>query len=170
MAYTAWRGALEITISGFPVPVPVVFNPRTGAAKSNSGLSLLSPDGRPVFQRYVTDDEGWSGTIGQCARGKDGIKLDDQVVAQLADSERDRLVTPHSFAPLESIDLSIAQGSYAVVPDEQAAGASRQLEVLWNGLRSTGLAYITQIVLRGGSPASRSPPRPSRRPTPRRRT
>jgi non-homologous end joining protein Ku len=149
MAYTAWRGAIEITVGGFPIPVHVALQPRAGAIKGQ-GFSLMSPDGQPVQQRYVSADETWSGSIGECARGIDGVKLDDDVVKQIGESERDSSVEPESFAPLSSIDLSLSMGAYTVVPDKKIAGAEKSASIVWNGLRHGDLAYITRIVMRAG--------------------
>jgi non-homologous end joining protein Ku len=148
--YTAWRGAIEITIGGFPVPVNVALTPRTTGMKA-AGFSLMSPDGKPVKQRYITDDESWSGTIGECGRGIDGKLIAPETVKAIGESERSSLVEPDSFAPIDSIDFSLASASYAVVADTKAAGAEKQVAVIWNGLRYAKLAYITRIVMRAGS-------------------
>ena len=61
--YTAWRGALEITVQGF-ITIPVKFHNRTAPGKG-VGFSLISPTGQPVKQKYITDDDSWRGTVGE---------------------------------------------------------------------------------------------------------
>jgi non-homologous end joining protein Ku len=156
MAYTAWRGAIEVTIQGFPVPINVAFENRTREDKPE-GFALTSPDGHPVKQFYLTEDESWKGTIGDCGRaikvGKTGLHpVTKDTIEAIGNSERSTSVEPDSFAPLDSIDLALCSGSYAVVPDLKAApAAARQAEIIWNGLRYSKLAYITRLVMRAGA-------------------
>jgi non-homologous end joining protein Ku len=147
--YTAWRGALEITLSGFPVPINIALENRTAPVKA-AGFSLLSPTGLKVSQRYVSND-GWEGSMADCSRGVNGTLIPDEVVKAIGESERSLSVEPDSFAPLDSIDFSLATGTYAVIPDDKIPAAARQVSILWNGLRHSRLAYITRIVMRAGS-------------------
>jgi hypothetical protein len=155
--YTTARFAVEIEINGFPVPVGIKLHPRTPSSKNGSGLKLLSPEGKSVKQQYVAFDDSWSGTIGQCKRGieRDGTvtMLSDEALASLGEAERTKLATAHSFAPLDSIDLSLATESYTVVPDDKQPGSERSIQALWNGLRVNRLAYVAEdVVFKGGGP------------------
>jgi len=147
---SALKVALEVTVNGFPVPIGVQLYSRAASGASGDGFKLADPDGNPVKQKYVSDT-GWSGTIGECARTIDGVLLDDDALEQIKNSERTTSAPPQSFAPLHTIDLETASASYAVVPDPKFPGADRSIQALWNGLLSTGLAYMTQVTFRAGS-------------------
>jgi non-homologous end joining protein Ku len=153
MAYTSWRGAIEFKVSGFSVPVNVSFVPRIKQLR-NAGFKLVSPDGEMVKQQYVADS-GWSGSISDCGRavevGDQLVMLAPEVIAAIGENERTLLAEADSFAPMDTIDLSLCTGSYRVVPDKNAPGAEKSASVIWNGLRATGTAYITRIVMRANS-------------------
>jgi non-homologous end joining protein Ku len=166
-AYTAWRGAIEINVGGFPIPVHVSFMARKTPMKGQS-FKLISPDGLPVSQQYIAQQivpgadggeptvQEWRGTIGDCARGYEVAKgdirpLPPEVLEAIGRSERDEMVAPNCFVPLDSIDLALAGDTYSVVPDDQVAGSAKSASVIWNGLRYAGVAYVTQIVMRAGA-------------------
>jgi non-homologous end joining protein Ku len=156
MAYTAWRGAVEIKVNGFPIPVNIALEPRTSKLKPPSSFRLVSPEGEAVGQTYITDDDSWRGSVGECARAIENdegkwVVLDNDTISAIRDSERSTLVEPDSFAPIDTLDLATAHASFAVQPDSKQPGAERQVEVVWNGLRYAKLAYITRIVMRGGA-------------------
>jgi non-homologous end joining protein Ku len=145
-----WRGAIEFT--GFPVNIAL-----HNRVKSRSGESfkMLAPNGQPVKQQYV-DSDGNTIDYGECGRGieveKDKFKaLSQEAIEQIKSGERSKLVEPLSFAPKHTLPLELAVASYAVTPDEKVDGSEKSCNVIWNGLRSTGLAYVTQVTVTAGS-------------------
>jgi len=157
MANSTWRGAIEFKVNGFPVPVNVRLYARVKGPKKGDGFKLVSPEGKPVVQKYLTLDGDWQGTISECARGVEVVrgkvqKLDDTVIQQISDHQRSAIVRPDSFAPMASIDLALARASYIVVPEDEVHEGS--CRAIWQGLQAGNLAYVTRIILRAGSPDS----------------
>ena len=149
---TAWKGAIEFKVKGFPVPVNVRLYGRV-SSKRPEGFVLLSPANKPVAQMYIEDGGKWKGTVSECARGvkvgKEVKPIDAATIESIGKTERSATVEPDSFAPMETIDLTLAKSSYYVVPEDDTAARSAQ--VIWNGLLTTELAYVTRIVMRAGS-------------------
>lgn len=149
-ASTAWRGAVEF--AGFPVNVKL-----SNRVKSRSGESFktLAPDGKPVRSIYIdSNDEpvDRANTSKGIEIGKDDWKpLTQEAVDSIAAAEKDSIVTPRTFAPVDTVPLELAVTAYSVVPDDKVPGAEKSVNTLWNGLRESGLAYTTEVVLKAGS-------------------
>lgn len=139
-AASAWKGAVEF--AGFPVNVKLY-----GRTKSRSGESFktLAPNGDPVRSVYI-DSDGEQVERAECSKGVETSKgqftaLSTEAIESIASAEKSSMVTPSSFAPLDSIPLELATAAYAVVPDSDVAGADKSVGLIWNGLLDSGLAY-----------------------------
>jgi Ku protein len=151
MATTAWRGAIEF--SGFPINVALY-----GRVKSRSGDSFKTLDPvhkQPVKQQYVDiNDEVVDRS--ETLKGVEVEKgvwtpLTPEAVEMIAEGERSEVLEPDSFSPLSTIDLGLALQTYEVLPDAKVAGSDKSVNTLWNGLRATGLAYVSRLTMRSGS-------------------
>ena len=145
-----WRGAVEVA----GLPLNIALHPMKRSRRTDS-FKNLAPNGfPPVTPTTVTDTDG--NEIPKDALGK-GVKvgkqffpLSDQVVEQIKSyAEKTQVIEAKSFAPVDTIPLEQALMSYWVTPDEKVIGSDRSVNVLWNGLRHTGLAYIAQVTLSG---------------------
>jgi DNA end-binding protein Ku len=62
------------------------------------------------------------------------------------------VAAPRGFCSLDTIPFTLAQGTYAVVPNSKVPGSDGPVNIIWNGLRDNELAYVTEITMRAGSP------------------
>src|SRR4051794_29907765 len=151
MARAAWSGA--ISFAGFPVNVRLYNRVKSRAAES---FKTLAPtDKAPVTQQLI-DTAGAVVERADCLKGVELSKgqfkeLPPAAVEMIGSAERSVEVEPEQFAPLASVPLELSLKGYKVTPDEKVPGADRPTGIIWNGLRATGRAYITQITMRAGS-------------------
>lgn len=147
---SAWKGALDL--GGFPVNVRL--EARRRKTKSYS-FKVLAKDGLPPKRKQydssgkeIQNDE----TVRGVQVGKDQfVQLPAEAVEAIKANDRTILAEPCKFVPAESLDLALAEMSYVVIPDKDVPAADRSVNVLWNGLRSTGLAYVSEIGMTAGA-------------------
>lgn len=151
MARAAWSGA--INFAGFPVNVRLY-----SRVKSRSGESFkqLAPTNQAPVQQQLVDTDGSVVERADCLKGVEVGKgqfkaLPPEAVEMIASAERSVTVEPESFCPVESVPLALSTRGYAVVPDEKVPGADQPTGIIWNGLRASRRAYITEITVRAGS-------------------
>jgi non-homologous end joining protein Ku len=157
-----WKGALEV--AGFPVNVEL-----HNRIKSKSGESFktLGTDDKPIrmvmvesgeFEKLEKDPHTKVSTIGRNDTRKgvphgDGFTpLPKEAVETIQGVERSKMLEPASFAPVDSLPLELADKAFAVVPDSKVPGSEKSVNLIWNGLRARGLAYLATVTLRSGSP------------------
>jgi non-homologous end joining protein Ku len=145
---TAWRGALEF--AGFPVNVRL-YNRKKN--RSSDSFKTIAPDGNPVRSVYL-DSSGNKVESNEQRKavkmGKDQfLILTPEQIESIKSANRSDVVQPKQLVPLETLPLELALGAYEVVPDD-VPGADRSANLLWNGLKSTSLAYVTDVVLTTG--------------------
>lgn len=145
-----WRGAIEF--NGFPINIALW--PKVKSSRGES-FRTLAPDGQPVKQVYL-DSSGEQVTTAECSKGVETEKgvfktLSPEAVERIQEGEKSSVLGASYFAPIESIPLEGSTNAYYVTADEKVAGADSSANVLWNGLRAQGLAYVTQATLRAGS-------------------
>lgn len=150
-ARAAWSGA--ISFGGFPINVRLY--PRVKSRSSESFKTLAPTNQQPVKQQLV-DTDGTVVERADCIKGvpvgKDTFSpLTPEAVESINSAERSVMLEPERFCPLDTLPISLTQTAYAVVPDEKVPGSDQPAGILWNGLRETGLALLTQIVPRAGS-------------------
>jgi non-homologous end joining protein Ku len=147
----AWRGAIEF--NGFPINIALW--PKVKSSRGES-FRTLAPDGQPVKQVYL-DSSGEQVATAECSKGVETEKgvfktLSPEAVERIQEGEKSSVLNAAYFAPLSTVPVELATASYHVRADEKVAGAASSANVLWNGLRAHGLAYVTQATLRAGSP------------------
>lgn len=151
MARASWSGAL--TFGGFPINVRMY--PRVKSRAGESFKTLAPTDQQPVKQQLV-DSSGQVVAQADCLKGVEVGKnayhaLPEEAIEMIGSAERSVTVEPEQFAPLASVRLDLSVTAYEVVPDEKVPGSDVPARILWNGLKDSGLAYITEIVMRAGS-------------------
>lgn len=148
----AWRGAIEF--AGFNVNVALYS--RVKKAR-NQSFRNIAPDGQPVKQ-LVVDSKGKPVKADAIRKGYETSKdtfaiMTPEALEQINSGVKTKVAALAGLAPRESIALDLAIDRFAVRPDEKVAGAESAANIMWNGLRDTGLAYTTQVSLSGGADA-----------------
>jgi DNA end-binding protein Ku len=148
--YRAWRGALELTIAGVPLPVNVEMFARVKASR-NKSFRNLAPSGQPIETKAydpATGDElvesaqkGWDVGKGQF------VVMPQEALDEMKKAEKSKVLRVTQYADLASIDLSCAINRYAVRPDPDVAASDQAVQIVWNGLRALGAAYVTPLTL-----------------------
>jgi DNA end-binding protein Ku len=149
-ARSSWSGA--ITFAGFPIHVRAYNLLATTKAHS---LKMLGPDKQPVRRVYLDSkdeeiDQAACGRGVEVSKGK-VIPLDAAVVESIGKAERTDTLTIGEFATRETVPLHLASGHFRLIPDDTIPGSAGPCNILWNGLRQTGLVLITEWVMREGS-------------------
>ena len=162
MANSSWRGALDL--AGRSVNVALYSRLKSRSAES---FKTLAPDGKPIKQVKISSDEyakleadpkaevttlGTNDTDKGVPIGGGEFKaLPEEAVTAITGAAKSGVVEAADYVPLDSLPLELALTSYTVVPDDKVVGAERDVNTVWNGLRASGLAYITTITMKAGS-------------------
>jgi non-homologous end joining protein Ku len=149
----AWRGAIEFT--GFPVNVALYSRVKK---QRNESFRNLAPSGKPVQSQYIDPDTGVTfdkDLIRKGAQIKGGKSpefavMTPEAMEEISSGVKTEVAKPEQFVPLSSLDLSLGIDRYAVRPDDRVAGADQSVNIVWNGLRESGLAYVSQVSVNGG--------------------
>jgi DNA end-binding protein Ku len=144
---SSWKGALSV--AGFPVNVAL----HSAVTKPGSdGFKMLAPNGQPIKQVYIDSDgkpvERAATSKGYERSKGDYVALTEAQVERIEAGQRSTIVEPMGFCPIDTVPLHLAKDTYEVIPDAKHPGAEQSVNVLWNGLRSKGVAYVTTITLR----------------------
>lgn len=146
---SSWRGAVDVA----SFPVNVTLYPRRKSRSADS-FKMLGSDGMPVKQQLVQSD---GSTIARDETGKGVMTgkdtfavLNADAIESIKDANKSELVSPKQFAPLSTVPLELALQTYHVVPDKNVPGADQAANILWNGLRASGLAYCTNVTMQAG--------------------
>jgi non-homologous end joining protein Ku len=150
---SAWRGAVEF--AGFQVNVTLY---RRRKNQRNENFKQLAPSGAamesacldPVSgELFDRDDIRKAVVVG---RGKDAtyVPMTEEAMEQINSGVKAEIVKADRYVPTADLDLAIAIASYTVRPDDKVPGAASSVNTLWNGLRHTRRAYVTQASLTGG--------------------
>lgn len=146
--HTAWRGAIEF--AGWPINVVLYSRVKK---QRNDSFRNLAPSGQPVVQQMVDPHDG---AVVRDPRKGVSIGVDTFIVMPLEALEavksgvKTEVAKPRQFVPVDSLAWDLAIDRFAVRPDEKVPGSGQSTGIIWNGLRSTGLAYVTQVSLTGG--------------------
>lgn len=149
----AWRGAIEF--SGFPVNVALYSRVKKQRTES---FRTIAPSGQPVKTQYVDSatsepfDSGLTRKGVEVAKGQFAI-LTEEAIEQISSGVKTTVAKPTEFVPIDSIDLSLAIERFAVRPDDKVPGSAQSVNIVWNGLRASQRAYMSQVSLRGGHDA-----------------
>jgi non-homologous end joining protein Ku len=155
-----WKGAIDF--AGFPVNVE--FHNRVQSESSDS-FRMLGSNGEPVkqvlvesteFKKLEKDPQAAVRTIGRNDVQKgveigDGYKaLPAEALTAIASAERSVVVKPKALMPASEVPFELSKRSFVLRPDKKVPGADDAINILWNGLRKTGLAYTSEIVTKAG--------------------
>jgi non-homologous end joining protein Ku len=152
----AWNGSLELSINGVPLFVAVELYSRVKKTR-NESFRNLGPDNKPVVNKTfcattdteIEDDEIKKGL--SLGKGQFAVLTNDAVEAiKQSGVAKTKVAKPDHFAPLDTIALDLAIDRFAVIPDDGTPGAREALNIVWNGLRASGLAMVSQVSLKGG--------------------
>src|SRR4051794_32148889 len=148
--YRSWRGALEF--AGFPVNVALYS--LTAPSKGGS-FRQMSPEGNPIQQQLIDSVTGEVVDRASLKKGhavaKDEFVLMSNEALEIIDSgTKTTVAAPTAFAPVGTVPWHLATEVFRLQPDKDSPGSGNAVNILWNGLR-TGLAYLSQISLRGST-------------------
>jgi non-homologous end joining protein Ku len=140
--YRAWRGALELTIGGVPLPVNVQMFARVKTARSKS-FALIDPEtgARPEKSDGPKTVRAWE------VKANQFVVMPKDALDEIKKSEKTKVLKATQYADVDGIDLSIAIARYAIRPDPDVAASDQALQILWNGLLSSGKAYVAPLTL-----------------------
>jgi non-homologous end joining protein Ku len=149
----AWRGAIEF--AGFPVNVALYSRVKK---QRNESFRNLAPSGQPVESRTfdpVTGEQFDKALIRKgVAVGKDEYAvMTPDALEQIKSGVKTSVAKPAQFVARTDLDLALAIDRYVVRPDDKVAGSESSVNIVWNGLRKTALAYVSQVSLGGGHDA-----------------
>lgn len=148
--HTAWRGAIEFA----SFPVNVVLYSRVQKQRSQS-FRNLAPSGQPVAQQMVDPHDGAVVENSAIRKGVDVgggkfVVIPPEAIEAVKSGVKTEVAKPRQFVPMDSLAWDLAIDRFAVRPDDKVPGSGQSTGIIWNGLRSTGLAYVTQVSLTGG--------------------
>jgi len=147
-----WRGAIEF--NGFPIHVKL--ETRVSSTRVPS-FKNLGPDGQPrVRKEYDSTGETELVADDQKKKGVEVAKdqfliLSDAAIAQIKDAEKDTVIQPREFVPLNTVDLTLAHRTHKVLPDDKVPASEGAVNQLWNWLVDSKQAYVSQAGMRVGS-------------------
>jgi non-homologous end joining protein Ku len=142
--YRAWRGALELTVGGVPLPVNVELYARVKKSR-NESFRNLGPDGQPAVTTSNACQKGVS-----LGKGQFAVMTEEALEALKNLGEKTTVMRPMAFADVDTIALDLAIDRFAVRPDDRVEAADQALNIVWNGLRATKKAYVSQASLTSG--------------------
>jgi DNA end-binding protein Ku len=153
--YRAWKGALELEFQtdagSVPLSISIELYARVKKTRSES-FKTLAPSGQPAETKRIdpVSGEEFSGSRKAVKVGRDYVPMTEEALAQIDAGTKTRVLKPERFCPLDTIALELAIDRFYVRPQKEVAGADQSLNIVWNGLRATGLAWCTQMSIRGG--------------------
>jgi non-homologous end joining protein Ku len=152
----AWRGAIELSLNGVPLAVNVQLYRRVKKQR-NANFRNMAPSGQPVQAGTSVDpvtgeavEEPRKGV--QIGTGKNATYaiIPPETVEAITERQKTELAQPNQWVPLEDLDMAIAIERFSVRPDSKVPAADQAVQILWNGLRGTGMAACAQVSLSGG--------------------
>lgn len=152
-SHVSWRGAIEF--AGFPVNVALYQRVKK---QRNQSFRNLAPSGQPVKSKSfdpATDEEVPSDLIRKGVQIKGGKNpefavMSPEALEQIKSGVKTSVAAVDQFVAIEELDLSLAIDRFAVRPDDKVAGSDQSVNIIWNGLRSRDLAYVSKVSLSGG--------------------
>ncbi|CAB4197996.1 COG1273 Ku-homolog [uncultured Caudovirales phage] len=152
-SHVAWRGAIEFT--GFPVNVALY-----GRVKKqrNESFRNLAPSGQPVQSQSIDPVTGEAfdkdltrkGVQIKGGKAAEYAVMTPEAIEEINSGVKTEIASPDQFIPIAELDLSLAIDRYAVRADDKVVGSDQSVNIVWNGLKASGLAYVSQVSLGGG--------------------
>jgi non-homologous end joining protein Ku len=144
--------AIELTVGGVPLPVNIELHARVKKTRKKS-FRNLAPSGQPVQGKNfdpATGEEfteppqkGW-----ELGKGQYAI-IPPETIEAIGEKQKTTIAKAEAFPPLDTIALDLAIDRFAVRPDGAVPGSDQAVMIVWNGLRATKRAYVSQVSLGG---------------------
>jgi non-homologous end joining protein Ku len=148
--------ALKVTIDEMPFAANVTLWRRV-KDRRNESFKTLAPSGQPAKQGKQIDSATGKPFSGPTRKG---VKVGKDEYVPLPEGAEDKIkegtstkiidAATSAFCPLNSIALDLAIQRYAVRPDSKVEGAKEALNIIWNGLRESQAAWVSQVSFSGG--------------------
>jgi non-homologous end joining protein Ku len=121
----------------------------------SESFTTLAPSGQKAETKRIDPATGeeFSGSRKAVKVGKDFVPMTEEALEQINAGTRTKVLKPEAFCPVNTIAMDLAIDRFYVRPQKDVAGADGALNIVWNGLLSTGLAWCTQMSIRGGHDA-----------------
>lgn len=146
----SWTGGLEF--AGFPISVQ--FWP-TVSSKSGDSFKMLDPKHKRPVKQVLHDVKGKPVDRDATLRGVEQngkIKvIPPKALTAISELGMTKIAKPHKFVQVDTIPFTLSQGAYEVVPNPKVDGSPGPVKLLRDGLRASGLAYVTEITMRSGA-------------------
>lgn len=144
MADYRWKGFLKVSLVQFPVTAKAAVRSKTG-----SGFNEHHADPN-CFGRLQRGDRVCSGCgeqVGsdQVAKGFQGVRVDEEVIASLALDKTD-VIDLSTLVPADEIDARYFDKSYDVAPQK---GGERAYAIVTAMLERAGRVAFGKVVMRG---------------------
>jgi non-homologous end joining protein Ku len=143
---------LAVEIAG--TPVSLALYPRVKKQR-NESFRTIAPSGQPMKSGKPIDSG--TGETYDSSLSRKGVEttkgvffvMTEEALEQINSGVKTTYAEADQFAPVETIAWDLAIDRFAVRPDDRVEGSEGSVTTLWNGLRGTGLAYVTQVSLSG---------------------
>jgi non-homologous end joining protein Ku len=144
-------GRFAVDLAGFPINLSLYSKVIGQRSKS---FRMIAPSGQPAKQQYV--DPGNKDVVitrDECGKGVENgdgfVLLTPEAQAAIEAGVKTELAELRQLVPCGTVPWDLAINRFAVLPDDKVPGSEQSANILWNGLREKGLAYITQVSLAG---------------------
>jgi non-homologous end joining protein Ku len=151
-ARSAWRGAIQF--GPFTLNVAAYNVLRSKSAESFTNLCpchqqpVVAPKRCAVTDAVVDTDDCLKGV----KVGRNDVRVvPNDAVEAIKEGERSTVLEILQMPPADSVPLDLASAHYRLTPDEKVPASDQAVQLMWNGLRKSGQAIITEIVMRAGS-------------------
>lgn len=156
MATPSWSGA--IVLGGFSIHVRAWSLVNSPSGESFKGLCKCHQQPVVAPKRCAVDDTALDPEqilkgVQNGGRGKSATyaAIPPEAVAALTDAERSSALEIAKLPAADTVPWHLATGRYALVPDPEVAGSDGPVGILWNGLRGTNRALVSEWSKRAGS-------------------
>jgi non-homologous end joining protein Ku len=149
--------AAHIALEFAGMPVNVQLSNRVKKTR-NESFKTIAPSGAPAHNGDPVDEMTGKTFNKDLARkgvpvpGQKGayavLSADD--VETITKGVKTEFAEHAQFAQVDTIAFDLAIDRYSVIPDPKVPGAEVAANILWNGLRESRLAHISQVSLSGG--------------------
>lgn len=152
-ARSAWASA--INFAGFPIHLKG-YSIVSSSASASGFKNLCRCHGEPIKQHNTCATDGTILGAEDMAKGIALGKNDVRPVtaeqhAALTDADRTDTMEILGLPSQASIPEALTSAKYRIVPDDKVPGSEQPANILWNGLRASGRAVITEFSARAGT-------------------
>jgi DNA end-binding protein Ku len=112
----------------------------------NESFRMLAPSGTPVKQQLIDPE---TGEVVERSDTRKGLEVGADSYKPMGEAEVEKITerskttsVKEQYVPLGEIALDLAIDRFAVRPDEDNPQSVEALNIVWNGLRATGAAWV----------------------------